>query len=135
MMVVTEAVLISYVCYVAHFIMLQLGYTHPVEFDSLAVNIALVTLVILLSSLSVGLYESKLRETFRGIIRRIFVSVGLSYFVAEIVLEAFFGSIKIDGYFLPVSLCLIIVVLVIFRYFSIRLGLLGLGRANLINKR
>ncbi|MFC3094606.1 TIGR03013 family PEP-CTERM/XrtA system glycosyltransferase [Alteromonas sediminis] len=131
-LVVTEAILIAYVCYIAHFIMLQLGHTLPVELEALAVNIGVMTIVILLCSLSVGLYETKLRETFRGIIRRIFVSVGLSYFVVEIVLEALFSNMKIEGYFLPASLCMVIIVLVLFRYFTNRLGLLGLGRVSIV---
>lgn len=131
-LVATEAVLIAYVCYISHFIMLQLGYAYHVSIEALISNIGVVTIVILFSSLSVGLYETKLRETFRGIIRRIFVSVGISYFVSEIVLETVFSSLRIDGYFLPVGMSMVIVVLVFFRYFTNRLGLLGLGKVRIV---
>lgn len=131
-LVVTEAVLIAYVCYVTHFIMVQLELAQLAKVESLVVNISLLTMSVLLCSLSVGLYEAKLRETFRGLIRRIFVSVGLSYFIVEVILEVFFRDYQIPSYFLPASLCTVIFSLVLFRYFTIRLGLLGLGKARIV---
>jgi len=96
--------------------------------------------------LSVGLYESKLRETFRGIVRRIFVSVGLAYFCVEIFTSVLFNGLVLHAYFLPTAACSSIVLLVVLRYFTTRLGLLGLGktrtlvigageRASIIEKR
>ncbi|MBO1256549.1 TIGR03013 family PEP-CTERM/XrtA system glycosyltransferase [Alteromonas sp. 5E99-2] len=128
----TEAILITYVCYITYFAMTQLGYVAKTTFESLVVNIGMAMLIILFSSLSVGLYETKLRETFRGIIRRIFVSVGISYFVVEMALAVLFPSLKIDGFFLPISMSLVILALVFFRYFTNRLGLLGLGKVRIV---
>lgn len=131
-LVLTEALLIAYMGYITHFILVQLNLTNSVSIEKLVVNVGLLTVAILLCSLSVGLYEAKLRETFRGIIRRIFVSVGLSYFLVEVVSRAFFDDLAMHSYYLPAAVCCIIITLVIFRYFTNRLGLLGLGKARIV---
>lgn len=131
-LVVTEALLIAYMGYISHFILTQVGLSQPVPIEKLFVNVGMLTVSILLCSLSVGLYEAKLRETFRGIIRRIFVSVGLSYFLVEVLSRAFFDELVMDSYFLPGAVCSIIITLVVFRYFTNRLGLLGLGKVRIV---
>ncbi|MFD3322729.1 TIGR03013 family XrtA/PEP-CTERM system glycosyltransferase [Alteromonas macleodii] len=131
-LVITEALLIAYIGYITHFILTQIGLSFEVPVEKLLVNTGILTVSILLCSLSVGLYEAKLRETFRGIIRRIFVSVGLSYFLVEVVSRVLFDDLLMDGYFLPASVCAIIITLVVFRYFTNRLGLLGLGKVRII---
>lgn len=131
-LVVTEALLIAYMGYISHFILTQVGMSPSVAVEKLVINIGLLTFAILVCSLSVGLYEAKLRETFRGIIRRIFVSVGLSYFLVEVLSRALFDDLVMDAYFLPASVCSIIITLVIFRYFTNRLGLLGLGKVRIL---
>ncbi|WP_370243580.1 TIGR03013 family XrtA/PEP-CTERM system glycosyltransferase [Alteromonas abrolhosensis] len=131
-LVITEALLIAYIGYISHFILTQIGLSSQVPIEKLLLNTGILTVSILLCSLSVGLYEAKLRETFRGIIRRIFVSVGLSYFLVEIISRALFDHLLMDNYFLPASVCAIIITLVVFRYFTNRLGLLGLGKVRII---
>ncbi|QJR81959.1 TIGR03013 family PEP-CTERM/XrtA system glycosyltransferase [Alteromonas pelagimontana] len=131
-LVVTEAFLIAYMGYITHFILVQLELSQSIPLEKLVINVGLLTVFILLCSLSVGLYEAKLRETFRGIIRRIFVSVGLSYFMVEIISRAFFDRLTMHPYFLPAAVCSIIITLVVFRYFTNRLGLLGLGKMRII---
>ena len=131
-LVITEALLIAYIGYITHFILTQIGLSFEVPVEKLLVNTGILTVSILLCSLSVGLYEAKLREKFRGIIRRIFVSVGLSYFLVEVVSRVLFDDLLMDGYFLPASVCAIIITLVVFRYFTNRLGLLGLGKVRII---
>ena len=131
-LVITEALLIAYMGYISHFILTQIGMSPNVAVEKLIINVGMLTVSILLCSLSVGLYEAKLRETFRGIIRRIFVSVGLSYFLVEVLSRAFFDDLVMDSYFLPASVCSIIITLVVFRYFTNRLGLLGLGKVRIL---
>ncbi|MEG3767656.1 TIGR03013 family XrtA/PEP-CTERM system glycosyltransferase [Alteromonas sp. 14N.309.X.WAT.G.H12] len=131
-LVVTEALLIAYMGYITQFILVQIGLSNPVTIEKLVVNVGLLTVCILLCSLSVGLYEAKLRETFRGIIRRIFVSVGLSYFLVEVISRALFDELVMHSYFLPAAVSSTIIMLVIFRYFTNRLGLLGLGKVRIL---
>lgn len=131
-LVVTEALLVSYVGYITSFILVQLQIIAQPSLEQLSINILLLTLAVLVCSLSVGLYEAKLRETFRGIIRRIFVSLGISYFVVEVVTSALFNELSMHTYYLPVAISLNIVSLVFFRYFTNKLGLLGLGKVRLV---
>jgi len=131
-LVLSEALLISYMGYISHFILTQMEMVEAVSIEKLIVNVGMLTVAILLCSLSVGLYEAKLRETFRGIIRRIFVSVGLSYFLVEVISRAFFDNLLMDSYFLPAAVSAIIITLVVFRYFTNRLGLLGLGKSRIL---
>jgi sugar transferase (PEP-CTERM system associated) len=80
----------------------------------------------------VGLYETKLRETFRGVIRRIFVSVAISYFIIEVVTNVLLTNIEMSRYFFPTYAGMTILVIVVFRYFINRLGILGLGQSKII---
>ncbi|NMH59072.1 TIGR03013 family XrtA/PEP-CTERM system glycosyltransferase [Alteromonas ponticola] len=131
-LVITEALLIAYMGYITHFILAQINISPSVPIEKLMVNVGMLTISILICSLSVGLYETKLRETFRGIIRRIFVSVGLSYFFVELISRTFFDALMMHPYFLPAAVCTIIITLVVFRYFTNRLGLLGLGKVRIV---
>lgn len=131
-LVLTEAVLVSYVSYIASFVLVSLQIMAKPNSEALAINIFLLMIAILVCSLSVGLYETKLRETFRGIIRRIFVSLVLSFFIVEIVTSALFTQLDLDPYFLPTAVCFNIVTLVFFRYFTNRLGLMGLSSSRIL---
>ncbi len=131
-LVITEALLISYTTYIASFFLTYLEVMESPKTEPLIINVLLITFCALLCSLSVGLYEAKLRETFRGIIRRIFVSFALTYFVVEVTTGTFFSGLNMHPYYLPSAISLSIVTLVFFRYFTNRLGLLGLGRTRII---
>jgi sugar transferase (PEP-CTERM system associated) len=104
------------------------------------------TFLVAISALSVGLYDLRLRETYRGIVRRIFVSVALAYGIMELLSSLAFSHLGIPRYFLPMHAALIIMTLVVFRYLVNRLGMLELGlkriivigagdRASIIEKR
>jgi sugar transferase (PEP-CTERM system associated) len=127
-----EALLTGYVGYLSFGIVGHYVQVSSVSFSELITYIGLFSFFVILSALSVGLYESKLRETFRGIIRRIFVSVALGYFVMEILGSTFLSHITMHQYFLPITAGLTILVIVTLRYFIIRLGLLGLGQTKII---
>lgn len=131
-LVLAEAIIVAYVSYLANFLIVNLLDAEPAGIYRLTTNIVLLTFMVLVCSLSVGLYEAKLRETFRGIIRRIFVSLALSYFVVEILTSTMMSELRMHPYYLPVAAGMIILSLVFFRYFTNRLGLLGLGRTRLV---
>jgi hypothetical protein len=131
-LVLTEAMLVSYVSYIASFVLVSLQLTPKPNSEALAINIFLLMLTILVCSLSVGLYETKLRETFRGIIRRIFVSLVLSYFIVEIVTSGLFTELNLHPYFLPTAVSFNIFTLVFFRYFTSRLGLMGISSSRIL---
>jgi len=133
-MMLLEAVIISYVGYLAS--VLVKYFFGPsfvvVPLIDFASQVGLFTILVILAALSVGLYETKLRETFRGIIRRIFVSVAISYFIIEVISSTFLTNIEISQYYLPTYAGMTIIALVVFRYFINRLGILGLGQTKIV---
>lgn len=131
-LVLAEAVIVSYIAYMANFLVVNVLNVPSPDYVTLATNIGLMTFLVLVSSLSVGLYEAKLRETFRGIIRRIFVSLALTYFVIELLTGTLLSDLRMHSYFLPTAAGMNILALVTFRYFTNRLGLLGLGRSRIV---
>ncbi|MEP0355619.1 MAG: TIGR03013 family XrtA/PEP-CTERM system glycosyltransferase [Paraglaciecola sp.] len=129
-----EVLMVAYVGYLASLLVkhyLNDSYNIIATIDFF-VQIGFFTILVIVSALSVGLYESKLRETFRGIIRRIFVSVAIGYFVTEVISSSFFQSVEVSEYYLPIYAGLTIVAMVFLRYFVNRLGILGLGQAKII---
>ena len=133
-MMLIEAIIIGYVGYLAWVLVRYFfGSTFVVvPMVDFAYQAGLFTVLVVLSALSVGLYETKLRETFRGVIRRIFVSVAISYFIIEVVTSALLTNIEISRYYFPSYAGMTIIVIVIFRYFINRLGILGLGQSKII---
>ena len=94
-LVISDFILVSYITYLMYVILDTCYVQTPVSTIQVLTTTFLFTLLIVITSLSVGLYESKLRETFRGIIRRIFVSVGIAYFCIEIASAAFGEFLKV----------------------------------------
>ena len=131
-LVVCEALLICYLGYLSQFILVSLGLSQPRPLEHSITHTGVLTLVMLLCSLSVGLYEAKLRDSFRGIIRRLFVSVGLTYLTVEIISKTLLNSVPMQHYYLPTAVSVILISLVCFRYFTHRLGLLGLGKTRIV---
>jgi len=133
-MMLLEAIIIGYVGYLASVLVKLLFGVSFVLVPNIdfVYQIGLFTFLIIISALSVGLYEMKLRETFRGIIRRIFVSVAISYFITEVVSNTLINKIEISHYYLPTYASLTIIALIVFRYFVNRLGIAGFGRTKII---
>lgn len=61
-----------------------------IPFNLLIVNALVFSLMVQLSALALGLYNSKLRETIRGIMRRFLVSVAIGFFIVTL-LNPFYG--------------------------------------------
>lgn len=131
-LVLVEAFIIAYIAYITNVVVANTTGTTQSDSFTLISSVSILTFLVLIFSLSVGLYEAKLRETFRGIIRRIFVSVSLSYFVVELLVNLFLSDAQHHPYYLPIAAGSIILSLVIFRYFISKLGLLGLGGTRTI---
>ncbi len=132
LLMILEATLVAYIGYVANGVVNAITPENNVTYSELVLNVCLFTFLVILSAMSVGLYEIKLRETFRGIIRRIFVSVALSYFVMELLSNVILPGHALHKFYLPVTSGLAIISLVILRYFTNKLGVFGLGRTRII---
>ena len=131
-LMLVEAFIIGYTAYIANVVVASTTGTPQLDSFTLISSVSVLTFLVLIFSLSVGLYETKLRETFRGIIRRIFVSLALSYFVVELLVLIFFPEALHHPYYFPVAAGSIVLSLVVFRYFISKLGLLGLGGTRTI---
>jgi sugar transferase (PEP-CTERM system associated) len=131
-LVFVESLLIAYVCYIANFVLTNLQITAKPSTEALSINILVITITALVCGLSVGLYESKLRETFRGIIRRLFVSLGLTGFVVIIISGFFFNNISMPSIYIPLCIALNLISLVLFRYFIDRVGIVGMGKTRIL---
>ncbi|MCF2947765.1 TIGR03013 family PEP-CTERM/XrtA system glycosyltransferase [Paraglaciecola aquimarina] len=129
-----EIMIVAYIGYLSSVLVKHFFSTSFVEvaLSDFITQVSLFTALVIVAALSVGLYESKLRETYRGIIRRIFVSVAIGYFVVEVLTSSILTGIQISQYYLPIYAALTIVALSIFRYFINRLGILGLGQSKII---
>lgn len=131
-LIFAESILIAYVCYAAFF-MVKLADVFAPSFAAQHIfPLIIFTLFIVLSQLAVGLYEPKLRETFRGIIRRIFVAQGLAFFAMAVFTELFLTHVLIHSYYLVVCILMTILSCSLFRFFVIRFGALGLAQTRIV---
>ncbi|GLX83851.1 sugar transferase [Thalassotalea loyana] len=72
------------------------GKLNFVEHKEIPTNVIVIyalvfSLIVQLSSLALGLYNSKLRESFRGVLRRVLVSVAIGFFIVTII-NPFYGD-------------------------------------------
>ncbi|WP_420820553.1 TIGR03013 family XrtA/PEP-CTERM system glycosyltransferase [Saliniradius amylolyticus] len=114
--------------------------------DIFRVEVVLFILLQQLILLSLGLYELRLRESSRGIFRRILVAVGLSYFLVDVIVLNIFQFEPFDHYSVALISSISLILLTLFRvivYDSQWLGfvkrrciVLGTGeRASIIEQR
>nr|WP_136251743.1 TIGR03013 family XrtA/PEP-CTERM system glycosyltransferase [Ningiella ruwaisensis] len=144
-LVICEAAIIAYVAYFAALGLKWLDIIFSAHTSVTFFNVSIFTISVVLINLSVGLYEERLRESFRGIIRRIFVSVILSFFAVAIISNVLLPGFAPHPLYAPTAVPLIILALVIFRYFihntdafykKPKILVLGAGvRASVIEKR
>lgn len=144
-LILVEGAIVVYATYFAAFSLQWLGLYGSANTQGTFVNMALFTVSILLFNLSLGLYEQGLREPFRGIIRRLFVSAIGSYFTVVVTASIFFNDITERYLHAAISVAFIIITLVVFRYFVQRTEsfakrpnvlVLGAGvRASVIERR
>lgn len=144
-LVIFEGLLVACTTYVAALVLGWLDLYANANTVGTLINVVLFTVSVLLMNLSVGLYEQGLREPFRGIIRRVFVSAVVSYFTVEVISSILFDDVTEHYLHAPISVAFIILSLVIFRYvvyntdsFSSKPNLIVLGsgvRAAVIENR
>ncbi|MDT0593597.1 TIGR03013 family XrtA/PEP-CTERM system glycosyltransferase [Glaciecola petra] len=144
-LVVCDAAIVAYATYFSSLALGWLGLDLNTDATSMVITCVAFAVSVTTINLSVGLYESSLREPFRGIIRRIFVSAIISFFVVTIATNALYRPYEAHPLLAPLSVTLIIMTLVAFRYFVYNteslsnkpnIVVLGTGvRASVIEKR
>lgn len=144
-LLVFEGVLVAYATYFCALALQWLGLYTDANTPGTFLNIVLFTLSVGIVNLSLGLYEPRLREPFRGIIRRLFVSTIISYFIVAVAASILVDDTTEHYLHAPISVTIIIFTLVIFRYFvhhtesfAVKPNIIVLGsglRAAVIEKR
>jgi sugar transferase (PEP-CTERM system associated) len=134
----------AYVVYVA---LLNPNTSNPVFFQgAFFVNLFVLVVFYFVASLSVGLYNNKLRESFRSIVRRIFVVSAMVYSAVALIISNLFPVLYLHQGYIPLTLALTIFLAISFRYFvqdydALNINkrviiVIGAGeRASLIEKR
>lgn len=131
-LIFAEITLVTYFAYLSFFIV-ELATPYTSGFHSkFTAYLVIIPLFTFLASLAVGLYESKLRESYRGIVRRIFVAHGLAFFALMVVEAVILRNLDVHPYYLVIAACLNIVGISIFRYLLFRYHALGVGKSRIV---
>ena len=84
-----------------------------------------------LSALALGLYNSKLRESFRGIFRRMLMCVSVAFFAATII-NPFYGPYHLPIELLAIASLVSVFLISCFRYFTFKVDFFGFGKRNIL---
>ncbi|KGJ96769.1 TIGR03013 family XrtA/PEP-CTERM system glycosyltransferase [Colwellia psychrerythraea] len=84
-----------------------------------------------LSALALGLYNSKLRESFRGIFRRMLMCVSVAFFVATII-NPLYGKNILPIELLAIASSISVFLVSSFRYFTFKVDFFGFGKRNIL---
>lgn len=84
-----------------------------------------------LSALALGLYNSKLRECFRGIFRRMLMCVSVAFFTATII-NPFYGPYHLPIELLAIASSVSVFLISCFRYFTFKVDFFGFGKRNIL---
>jgi len=124
---------------------LSLIATQGISWNILFVYGVIFALFIQLSSLALGLYNSKIRESFRGILRRLFVAVAIGFSLIT-VFNTLFGQQSLPVEMLGFASVVGCIFSGIFRYITLQVDFFGFNkrcvliigagrRASIIEKR
>ncbi|MFT6247901.1 MAG: sugar transferase (PEP-CTERM system associated) [Cognaticolwellia sp.] len=133
-------VLIEFVCF-AGALLLSLYLNKNFQFvvhdtQSIPMNILFIhsvvfALVVQLSCLAMGLYDSKLRENIRGVIRRLLVSIAIGFFIVSLV-NPFYGSGSLAIELLAAASLVSFFLVCGVRYFTLQIDFFGLNKRNIL---
>jgi len=132
LIIIEQALLIS-----AIFIAIYLNeWLYFVEFDNIATPFLFLysfifALINQLSYLALGLYNSKLRESFHGIFRRLLLCVAVGFFAATLI-NPFYGIYSLPVEIIAVSSLCCIVLISSFRYFILSIDFFGFGKRRIL---
>ena len=133
-------VLIEFVCFMAALLLsLYLNSlfnfvahdTQGIALNILFIHSVVFALVVQLACLAMGLYDSKLRESLRGVMRRLLVSVAIGFFIVSLLNPVYgSGALAIELLAMASIICLVIVSCV--RYFTLQVDFFGLNKRNIL---
>jgi len=112
------------------------GIVFNVEFSDIPLNYLVYYALVFalanqLSSTALGLYNSKLRVNFRGVVRRLLMCVSIAFFIVSIINPIY------EPHILPIELLAIasvvgFLVVGLFRYFTFQVDFFGFNRRNVL---
>ncbi|ARD44539.1 TIGR03013 family XrtA/PEP-CTERM system glycosyltransferase [Colwellia sp. PAMC 21821] len=147
-------VLIEFVCF-AGALLLSMYFNSVFHFvehniNNIATNVLFIqavvfALIVQLSCLAMGLYDSKLRENLRGVMRRLLVSVAIGFFIVSL-LNPFYGSDALAIELLAAASLISLFIVSGVRYLTLQIDFFGFNkriilvlgageRASIIEKR
>ncbi|WP_084404913.1 TIGR03013 family XrtA/PEP-CTERM system glycosyltransferase [Aliagarivorans taiwanensis] len=130
--VVTEFLVLTGIMLIAVEVLRLSGTATPEYFNSnFIIELFCFVLPIQLSILAVGLYNQKIRETFRGVIRRLVVSVALGYFVSSVI-YVISPLTVLDGNFREFLYAGAMIGLTFTRFFALKMQYEHLGRKRVL---
>jgi len=133
--------------YLGHVYVLSPGVYDFLAFEpKFYFNISLLSIVYPMGALSVGLYNSKLRENFGSVVRRMFFSMSGTYFFIGLMAYPLFPALQTNQNYLAFVLMASFALMIIFRFmvrdvdaFGVhkrKIVIIGAGdRASIIEKR
>jgi len=133
-------VLIEFFCF-AGALLLSLylnNLFHFVAYDieSIALNVLFIhavvfSLMVQLSCLAMGLYNSKLRENLRGVMRRLLVSVVIGFFIVSL-LNPIYGGSALAIELLAMASFISFFIVSALRYLTLRIDFFGFNKRNIL---
>ena len=97
----------------------------------LVVYAFIFSLAVQLSALALGLYNSKLRETLRGVLRRLMVSVAIGFFLVTLI-NPFYGENALAVELLAISSVMSFISIAIVRTIVVRIDFFGFNKRKVL---
>ena len=133
-------VLIEFFCF-AGALLLSLYLNNLFDFfaydiESIALNVLFIhavvfSLMVQLSCLAMGLYNSKLRENLRGVMRRLLVSVVIGFFIVSL-LNPIYGGSALAIELLAMASFISFFIVSALRYLTLRIDFFGFNKRNIL---
>ena len=108
------------------------SFFHIVDFSNIPDNYLIIYSLIFallnqLTSLALGLYNSKLRVNFRGVIRRVLMCVAVAFFIVTII-NPFYGQYALPIELLAIASLISFIVVSFFRYLTFQIDFFGFNK-------
>ena len=133
-------VLIEFVCFAGalllslylnslfHFVNLDMQH---IAMNVLFIHAVIYALIVQLACLAMGLYNSKLRENFRGVVRRQLVSVAIGFFIVTL-LNPIYGAGALAIELLAIASLISLIITSAFRYVTLQIDFFGFNKTNIL---
>ncbi|MBA6290445.1 TIGR03013 family XrtA/PEP-CTERM system glycosyltransferase [Colwellia sp. MB3u-4] len=105
--------------------------TQNITLNVLFIHAVVFALMVQLSCLAMGLYNSKLRENLRGVMRRLLVSVAIGFFIVSL-LNPIYGADALAIELLAMASLISLFIVSAVRYLTLRIDFFGFNKRNIL---